>query len=180
MNIDISILATIFGYAGVLANLSWPLMKRRSHLLAGQVLACCFMFSHFMLLGAYTGAAVMGVAGFQAALAIPLGLKPKFKRIYMASFLLTPLVCFATWQGAQSIFSSLALAIVCVANFQLNQVHQRALLITAIFAWFAHNVMVGSVPGLISNTLAFVVSTYMLVATVKSANIAKVELAQCK
>lgn len=177
MNINIETTATIFGYAGVLANLCWPLMKSRQYLLAGQVLACCFMFIHFILLGAYTGAAVMGVAGFQAALAIPLGLNPNFKRIYIASFLLTPLVCFATWQGAQSVFSSLALAIVCVANFQLNQVHQRTLLITAIFAWFAHNIMVGSVPGLISNALAFVVSAYMLVATVKSASIAKLEVA---
>jgi hypothetical protein len=69
MNINIETTATIFGYAGVLANLCWPLMKSRQYLLAGQVLACCFMFIHFMLLGAYTGAAVMGVAGFQAALA---------------------------------------------------------------------------------------------------------------
>lgn len=173
MTVDIATSATILGYAGVLANLCWPLMKSRPYLLAGQVLACCFMFSHFMLLGAYTGAAVMGVAGFQAALAIPLGLKPKFKRIYMAAFLLTPLVCFATWQGAQSVFSSLALAIVCVANFQLNQIHQRGLLITAIFAWFAHNLIVGSVPGLISNMLALVVSSYMLFATIKSANTTK-------
>jgi hypothetical protein len=171
MNMDIA--ATIFGYAGVLANLCWPLMKRRQYLLAGQVLACCFMFIHFALLGAFTGAAVMGVAGLQAALAIPLGLKPNFKRIYIASLLLTPLVCFATWQGAQSIFSSLALAIVCIANFQLNIVHQRALLIAAIFSWFAHNAMVGSMPGLISNVLAFIVSAYMLALTLKTASTSK-------
>jgi hypothetical protein len=173
MQIDQATLATIFGYAGVAANLCWPLMRQRTYLLAGQVIACMLMLIHFVLLGANTGAAIMGVAGVQASLAIPLGFSPKFKYIYLLSLLLTPVVCFFTWQGYQSIFSSLALAIVCVANFQLNQVHQRAILITAIFAWAVHNFMVGSTPGLVSNTLAFIISTYMLIVTVKESRLAK-------
>jgi Bacterial inner membrane protein len=162
MIIDLTNPASIFGFAGVLANFCWPMMRKRAYLLAGQVVACCFMFAHFALLGAYTGAVIMGVAGFQAALAIPLGKNPKFKFIYLASLLLTPIVCYSTWQGVQSIFSSLALAIVCVANFQLNEIRQRALLISAIFAWFAHNLIVDSVPGIISNTLALAISSRML------------------
>lgn len=173
MQIDQATLATIFGYAGVAANLCWPLMRQRTHLLAGQVIACLLMLTHFMLLGAITGAAIMGVAGLQASLAIPLGLSPKFKYIYLGSLLLTPIVCLLTWQGYQSIYSSLALAIVCVANFQLNQVRQRSILITAIFAWAAHNFIVGSIPGLVSNTLAFLISTYMLMVTVKESRLAK-------
>jgi len=167
MQIDPATLATIFGYAGVVANLCWPLMRQRSLLLGGQVFACLLMLFHFILLGAYTGAAIMCVAGVQASLAIPLGLGRKFKHIYFLSLLLTPIVCYLTWQGYQSLFSSLALAIVCVANLQLDQVRQRSILITAIFAWFVHNIMVGSIPGLISNSLALVISTYMLVITVK-------------
>ncbi len=173
MQIDQATLATIFGYAGVAANLCWPLMRQRSFLLAGQVIACLLMLIHFTLLGAHTGAAIMGVAGVQASLAIPLGLSPKFKYIYLGSLLLTPIVCYFTWQGYQSIYSSLALAIVCVANFQLNQVHQRSILITAIFAWAVHNLMVGSIPGLVSNTLAFIISAYMLNVTVKESRLAK-------
>jgi hypothetical protein len=162
MNIDLTNPASIVGFAGVLANFCWPMMRQRSYLLAGQVIACCFMFAHFALLEAYTGAAIMGVAGFQAALAIPLGKNPKFRLIYFASLLLTPVVCYATWQGVQSIFSSLALAIVCIANFQLNEIRQRGLLISAIFAWFVHNLVIGSVPGIISNTLALAISSRML------------------
>jgi Bacterial inner membrane protein len=167
MLIDITNPASIFGFAGVLANFCWPMMRERSYLLAGQVVACCFMLAHFALIGAYTGANIMGVAGFQAALAIPLGKNPKFKLIYLVSLLLTPAVCYATWQGVQSIFSSFALAIVCIANFQLNEIHQRALLITAIFAWFAHNLVIGSVPGIISNALALMISSRMLFIAAK-------------
>jgi hypothetical protein len=162
MDISSPSLAAIFGFAGVAANVTWPLMHRRSGLLAWQAIACSLMFLHFALLGAQTGALIMLVAGLQALLAIPLEKSPKFKRIYIASLVLTPIVCYLTWQGPQSVFSSLALAIVCVANFQLNQVPQRALLLTAIFAWVAHNMLVSSIPGLISNALAFGVSSVML------------------
>ena len=161
-------LATIVGYMGVAANICWPLMRKRKHLLSGQVVACLLMFTHFVLIGANTGAAIMGVAGAQAALAIPLEKNIRFKYVYLASIALTPIVCIETWQGAQSVFSSLALAVVCIANFQLNQLRQRAMLITAIFAWLIHNCMVGSVPGIVSNILAFIISTHMLFVTAKA------------
>lgn len=157
-----SFLANAFGFSGVAANLVWPLMRNRAALLVWQVVACVLMLVHFELLAAHTGALIMFVAGVQAALAVPLGRSPRFKTIYLGSLALTPVVCCLSWQGPQSVFSSLALAIVCIANFQLNQLRQRALLITAIFAWAAHNAMVGSVPGLTSNALAFCVSAAML------------------
>jgi hypothetical protein len=169
MDISSPSLAAIFGFAGVAANVTWPLMRRRSGLLAWQAMACSLMFLHFALLGAQTGALIMLVAGLQALLAIPLGKSPKFKRIYVASLVFTRIVCYLTWQGPQSVFSSLALAIVCVANFQLNQVHQRTMLLTAIFAWVAHNILVNSIPGLISNALAFSVSSLMLFKAMKLA-----------
>ena len=174
-HLDITQLATVFGLLGVLANVCWPLMRERKSLLAGQVLACVFMLTHFALLDARTGSVIMAVAGIQALLAIPLESNQKFKYIYLGSLIFTPIVCIATWQGAPSVFSSLALAIVCIANFQLNQVHQRALLIMAIFAWFAHNLLVVSVPGIISNVLAFVVSVRMLVLTARTARFAQFE-----
>lgn len=174
MDSHLPFLANGFGFAGVVANLVWPLMRNRSALLAWQVVACSLMTIHFELLAAHSGALIMFVAGVQATLAIPLGHSPRFKLIYLASLLLTPLVCFLSWQGPQSIFSSLALAIVCIANFQLNQLRQRALLITAIFAWVAHNVMVDSVPGLVSNTLAFCVSAVMLFRVYRSPKLAAV------
>jgi hypothetical protein len=169
MDLSSPSLAAIFGFAGVAANVTWPLMRRRSGLLAWQAIACGLMFLHFALLGAQTGALIMLVAGLQALLAVPLGKSPKFKRIYIASLVLTPMVCYLSWQGPQSVFSSLALAIVCVANFQLNQVHQRTMLLTAILAWIVHNILVSSIPGLISNALAFSVSSFMLFKVMKLA-----------
>jgi hypothetical protein len=162
------LIAATFGYAGVIANLVWPTFSNRTHLLAGQVLACLLMLTHFALLDANSGAWIMGIAGAQALLAIPLGQNSKFKIIYLASLTLTPVVCAMTWQGPQSAYSSLALAIVCIANFQLNPLYQRLWLIAAIFAWIAHNTFIASRPALISNALALSISAWMLFKTWRS------------
>lgn len=161
-SLEINQVGQFFGYAGVVANLIWPTMKSREKLLIGQVVACILMLTHFALLKANTGALVMTTAGIQAALAIPLGKHPSFKKVYLASLIATPLVCYATWKGYSSIFSSAALAIVSLGNFQTNTVRQRTFLIFAIFAWFAHNILIHSIPALVSNGIALLVSVYML------------------
>ncbi len=156
-------ISSAFGYAGVVANLIWPTLTRRTHLLMGQVIACGLMLTHFALLNAHSGAWIMGTAGLQALLAIPLGQSPRFKILYLLSLPLTPLICALTWQGPQSIFSSMALALVCVANFQLSPLRQRLWLITAIFAWITHNLLIASTAALVSNTFALGISTWMLI-----------------
>jgi Bacterial inner membrane protein len=127
------------------------------------------MLTHFALIGATSGSAVMGVAGVQALLAIPLGKHPKFRRIYFVSLLLTPLVCGLTWLGPESVFSSAAMGIFAFANLQTDQLKQRTLLIIAIGAWFAHNYITHSTPGLVSNTLALIISVRMLYVLHKEA-----------
>ena len=155
--------ANALGYAGVLTNLIWPTPTQRTHMLAGQVTACMLMLTHFALLNAYSGAWIMGTAGLQALLAIPLGQSPKFKTLYLLSLPLTPVICVLTWQGPQSVFSSLALVLVCMANMQLSPIRQRLWLVTAIFAWITHKLLIASTPALISNALSLGISTWMLI-----------------
>lgn len=161
-------LATVLGMMGVIANTFWPLIRERKFLLLGQILACVFMGLHFFLLNAYTGAAVMAVAGIQALLAIPLESHPKFKSVYLASLFLTPLVCWYTWQGYPSIFSSLALVFFCIGNLQVNTRYLRIFLILCIFSWAGHNLLVSSYPALLSNSLALLTSIYGLIREIMS------------
>jgi len=155
-------LSTVFGICGVVANASWPLIKYRKFLLTGQVLACLFMFAHFWLLGAYTGAAVMAVAGVQALLAIPLESHAKFKSLYLASLLLSPLVAWFSWHGLPSVFSTMALAFFCVGNLQIDTKRLRILLLGCLFCWVGHNLLISSYPALVSNFIALCTSVYGL------------------
>lgn len=157
-----TLFGTAFGIAGIIANTCWPLIKRRKYLLAGQLMACIFMALHFIFLGAYTGAAVMALAGLIAALAIPLETHARFKTVYLASLLFIPFVCWFTWQGYPSILSSLALILFCVGNLQLNTKHLRLFLLMCLFAWIGHNLLVSSYPALLSNLLALSTSLYGL------------------
>lgn len=160
--------ADVFGYAGVVANVAWLMMSRRSRFLAGQAIACGLMAAHFWLLESVTGAAVMLVAGLTASLAIPLGAHPRFKLVYVASASLAPLLVYLSWQGGSSAFSAAVLVVVCVANYQIDEVRQRGLLLLALLAWAVHNALIGSIPALISNGIALVVSVTMLLRAVRS------------
>ena len=154
--------SSVFGVLGVIANALWPLIKHRKYLLCGQVLACFFMFMHFWLLGAHTGAIVMAAAGIQAALAIPLESHPKFKSVYLASLLLTPIVAWLSWHGLPSIFSTLALVFFCYGNLQIDIKRLRILLLCCLFCWVGHNLLIGSYIALVSNFIALCTSIYAL------------------
>ncbi len=156
-------ISTVLGILGVIANILWPLFKRRKFLLVGQVIACILMCLHFLLLGADTGASIMLVAGIQAALAIPLESYPRFKIVYLMSILVTLFVCWYTWQGLASIFSSLALILFCIGNLQVNTKVLRIFLLLCLFSWVGHNALIASYPALVSNALAFVTSVFALV-----------------
>lgn len=155
-------LSTAFGILGVIANVLWPLIRCRRFLLLGQVSACIFMFAHFWLLGAHTGAAVMATAGLQAALAIPLETHPKFRSVYLVSLLLTPLVSWFTWHGLPSFLSIFALVFFCMGNLQVNTKHLRILLLCCLLCWVGHNLIISSYPALVSNFLALCTSLYGL------------------
>ncbi len=159
---NMEIYANVFGVLGIAANIFWISLKTRKNILAGQVLACFFIVLHYYCLGALTGAAVMAIVGVQALLAIPLEKYPKFRAVYGVSLVLTPVVCFYTWQGPQSIFSSLALGLMCFANFHVNLIRLRAIIIMSIIFWVAHNLMVPSYPGLISNAISLSISIFVL------------------
>ncbi|WP_420590723.1 YgjV family protein [Bacterioplanoides sp.] len=152
----------LLGIAGVIANICWPLFKQRKHILLGQIMACVLMASHFYLLGAATGAVVMAVAGIQAALALPLENHPQFKRVYLLSVFLTPVVCWLSWQGIASVFSSLALLLFCMGNLQTMTLKLRLWLLACLGAWIVHNSLVLSYPGLVSNALALATSLLAL------------------
>jgi len=171
-------ISTAFGILGVIANTLWPLIKQRKFLLLGQIVACIFMGIHFSLLNAYTGATVMAVAGLQAARAIPLETHPKFKVVYLTSLLLTPLVCWYTWHGFPSVFSSLALILFCVGNLQVNTKYLRLFLILCIFGWVGHNVLVDSYPALVSNFLALSTSIYGLIREFRQNKMSKQDAAE--
>ena len=150
------------GAGGIACNFAWPLFRSREGMLATQATACAFFTAHFALIGAMTGATMTTLAGMQAMAAIPLGSRPGFRVVYLATLPLIAAAMMASWHGLPSFFAALGLALTSVGRYQLDVTRFRTLILTSIPAWSAHNVLVGSVPGLCSDALTLASGIWML------------------
>jgi inner membrane protein len=165
--IDAFSFAAIVGYLGAITNMLWPVFRSRRAMLLAQV-AGAFLFAiHFFLLGALTASILITVAGVQAILAVPLGSKPRFRLVYLATVPLIAGIMIYSWQGLPSLFASLGLATISVGRYQLNIIRFRLLLVACIPLWIAHNLMVGSIPGLISDAVSITAGAWMLVVAAR-------------
>ncbi|MCA9787436.1 MAG: YgjV family protein, partial [Candidatus Cloacimonetes bacterium] len=85
--------------------------------------------------------------------AIPLGLRPGFRMAYLLTLPLIATALLLSWQGWPSIFAALAMAGLSLGRYQVNVLVFRIILLATIPCWVAHNLLVGSLPGLFSDAL---------------------------
>lgn len=145
--------ATLMGLGGVALNCVWPLLHGRRAMLAVQALSgSCFVI-HYALLGAPTGSLMNALAVLQALVAIPLGDRPGFRRLYLLTLPLVALGLGLSWRGLPSVAAALAMAITSVGRYQTRVLPFRWILLASIPCWVTHNLLVGSLPGLLSDLL---------------------------
>ncbi len=161
-------LAAVLGYLGALSNMVWPLLRTRRSMLAAQVVGALLFAAHYTFLGAFTAAFLMAVAGIQAVAAIPLGTDPRFRVVYLGTLPLIAGIMASSWHGVASLFASLGMATVSVARYQLDLIRFRALLVACVPFWMVHNLLVGSVPGLMSDAVSFSAGAWMLWREIKA------------
>lgn len=147
--------ALAFGLAGAAMNIVWPLFGGRRGMLLGQVGVALFFSVHYALTDAVTGAIMNLLALVQALLAIPLGERPAFRIAYLATLPVIALVLVLSWAGPPSAFAAVGLALISLGRYQLSPIRFRACLLAAVLPWVAHNLAVGSIPGLIADACAF-------------------------
>ncbi|MEM1447566.1 MAG: YgjV family protein [Planctomycetota bacterium] len=159
---DPSHLALALGFAGAFMNVVWPLFPGRRGMLLAQVGVSVFFGAHYALTGAVTGAIMNTLAMVQALLAIPLGERPGFRIAYLATLPVIAACLWASWSGPPSAFAAAGFALVSLGRYQLSTIRFRVLLLAAIPPWIAHNVAVGSIPGLVADACALVAGSLAL------------------
>ncbi len=167
MDFEIGLLPNALGLFGVACNVGWPFLRGRSAMLWGQTVGCVAFALHYLLLGAHTGSLMAALAGLQAVLAIPLGRDPRFRVIYLATLPVIAAAMVLSWMGIASAFVAVAMGVTSVGRYQTNEVPFRAMMLACIPFWSAHNVIVGSIPGLLSDALSFAAGAWMLWVTVR-------------
>lgn len=168
---DTGLLPNLLGFAGVSMNVLWPFLRTRSAMLVAQAVGAGLFGLHYALVGAWTGALMTGLAGAQALLAIPLGTRPGFRKVYIGMLPVIAAGLVLTWHGPASAFAAVAMAIVSLGRYQVDVLWFRGLLIACVPMWVGHNLIVGSIPGLTSDVMTVASGGYMFWVTWKQERI---------
>ncbi|MBL8672075.1 MAG: YgjV family protein [Alphaproteobacteria bacterium] len=154
--------ASALGAIGLVCGVLWPVFRSRSRMLWLHVAGAVCWTLHYAFMGAMSGAASNAVMLLQAAAAIPLGLHPRFRLVYLASLPILVAVVAWTWAGWPSAFAAIGAGLVSLGRYQLDVLRFRAAILAALPFWFGHNLLVMSVPAMAADVVCAATSGWML------------------
>jgi inner membrane protein len=154
--------AAAAGLIAMLCFATWPLFRTRWAMLLVYIGNNVAFVLHYALLDHWTAVAMNGVMSLQTLVAIMLVRLPKLRWAYYALMPMLALACLATWQGWTSFLSGSAAAFSTLGRMQANELILRVLLLASTPFWAAHDLMVGSLPGLIADLLSMATGSVML------------------
>lgn len=154
--------AAAWGVFGMLCLMTWPLFKQRSTMLIVQLGIGVGLGLHYALLGAPTAATMNAFSAAQVLAAIGMERRPNLRWVYWAIIPLIAVASVVTWTGPQSALAALGMAFITAGRMQSNVLSLRLLILCAQPFWFAHDVMVGSLPAMIADAGSLTIGTAML------------------
>ena len=160
------------GLAAMVCLAIWPLFRARSTMLMTYIGNNLGFALHYALLGQWTAAAMNGFMAAQTVVAIMLVRWPRLRWIYYALMPVLALASLATWHGLPSFLAATAATLSTIGRMQTNEVVLRVLLLASTPFWAAHDLVVGSLPGLVADLLSMTTGAAMLLQrsrTIRSA-----------
>ncbi|WP_431859184.1 YgjV family protein [Azospirillum sp.] len=151
------------GLAGAAFGMAWPLFRSRFGMLMGQLAVNLCFALHYLLLDAWTGCVMNLFAAAQVVAAVPLGTRPRFRLVYLAVLPFIAAGVALTWNGVASAFAALAFGCVSLARYQIQVRPFRVAMAVAFPCWLTHNLLVFSVPGVVSDVVGMTLNLVMLV-----------------
>ena len=154
--------AAAAGLAGMACFAGWPLFRTRLAMLATYIGNNLGFAAHYGLLHDWTAAAMNGLMGVQTAVAIWLVRMPRLRWAYVAFMPLLGGASLVTWHGLPSVLAAAATAFSTLGRMQRNEIVLRSLMLASTPCWSAHDLMVGSLPGLVADVLSMTTGATML------------------
>jgi Bacterial inner membrane protein. len=143
----------------------WPLFRARSAMLGTYVGNNLGFVAHYALLGHWTAAVMNGLMTVQTGVAIWLVRWPRLRWAYFALMPVLVGTSLATWEGLPSLLSLAATALSTLGGMQSNEIVLRGLLLSSTPFWAAHDLAVGSLPGLVADVLSMATGATMLLSS---------------
>lgn len=155
-------LGDLFGAAGVIAGSSWGLLRKRRAILLVQGTGSFFFMLHYILLGAYSGAAMCVPTLIQNASALPDRRTRLTKVLFWSTVPLMAVLTVLTWNGIASAGAAFGLAMATFGRWQTETARLRVFFVFCAMGWAMHNLTVGSPFGLASDTMTFATNLWRL------------------
>ena len=114
-----------------------------------------FWALHFYLVGAFTGSAMNGLAIFRNYLFIKYRDKFTGYKLPLIFVLIFSIAAIITWQGPVSLLPFIGMATGTLAFWQKNPKYIRMISLLSPPAWFMHNLIQGSYPGMMIEVFIF-------------------------
>jgi hypothetical protein len=156
-------LAAGFGLAAMACLVAWPLFRTRATMLIVYIGNNLGFAVHYALLDQWTAVAMNGLMAVQTIVAIWLIRWPRLRLAYYALMPVVAGASIATWQGSPSFLSAVATTLSTIGRMQRNETFLRALLLASAPFWAVHDLIVGSLPGLVADLLSMATGAAMLV-----------------
>ena len=161
-------LASVFGAAGLLCQMVWPLFRARKAIITAQFGIGANYSVQYAVLEAWSGAIVAGLGAVQSLIVLCAGERPWLRR---AGLVLLPIVGaagLATWTGIETLFALTAVTLIMVGRLQRNTLRLRMFLLVAAPFGIGYDILVGALPALIGGILSALISMSMLVHEIKA------------
>lgn len=146
--------ANVVGLVAVSSSITWPLLRRRKAILIVQVAGSLLFGLHYLLLGASTAAAMCVMGALQGVALVTLIHRRQRIGVVGATMAIAALVTALTWNGLPSLLSQGGQAMSAIGRLQLDTQRLRLWFLVSVLFWCSHNLIVGSVFGLASDTLS--------------------------
>lgn len=153
----------VVGYLAIAASVIIYQQRTRPRLLICKAISDALWITHYLLLGAYTGAAVTGVALVRELLFFKTDRKSKLGKLALMCFLCISIGCSVlTWSTWFSVFALLG-SLMSIVSFWVGEPKLSRRLVYPISAcMLTYGVSNGSVAVLINEILVMLSSTYQI------------------
>ena len=154
--------AACAGFFAMICFVAWPLCRTRPAMLMTYIGNNLGFMLHYSLLGQWTAVAMNGVMALQTVVAMYLVERPRLRWVYYSLMPALAGGSLATWHGLPSLLAGFAATLSAVGRLQVSEMYLRTWLLTSAAIWLAHDLIVGSLPGLAADVLSIATGTVML------------------
>ncbi len=158
----IDTMAQVIGFGGAVLNFASFQQKTRRKILGVQIAAAILFIIHYILLGAYTGAALNAIALSRSTIYFNSDKKWAKSPVWLVLFVvISGAAGLMTWEGWYSFLPPLAMILTTISYWLKNETKIRLVTFPSSPCWLGYNIITGSVAGVVTECI---VMTSLLIA----------------